>query len=111
MLLIPTPEQSNTRVRVPLSGVSYSILFYWNKRDESWRIDIAQDGQDSFLEGIKLTPNSDLLGDYPLPELLSGRLYVIKSGSGDSLGRDNLGTDKAYRLIYVTNEELIDAEQ
>jgi hypothetical protein len=105
-LSINIPDSPFASFEVPLGGQTYNFDITYNTRDSRYRLDIYQNSEVIIL-GLKLVENADLLGKYNLPAFNHGGLFVVSNYKTDEpVGRDNIGTGKAYELIYVSNEEL-----
>lgn len=106
MLYINNADSSYSEQRVTLGTSSYNIVFKYNSRNESWYLNLStSDGQESILEGIKIMPNQSLTSRYLLPDF-EGTLFCIRDKNDPTpLGRNNLGRDKTYRLVWLTEEE------
>jgi hypothetical protein len=103
---IPVPSQSLAKYRVPLNGLSYIFVFRFNGRDERWYFDLYSDEEELLKGGVKVMENQSLLKRY-LIDNFNGDIICEKVSQGDSfVGRDNLGIDKDYELVYYTQEEL-----
>lgn len=62
MQLVPTPAgRPNARVRVALSGSTYTILWLWNARDRAWTFSISDADGVPLLSGVRVVLNVDLL--------------------------------------------------
>ena len=110
-LSISVPTSPSERSIITLSGSEYEFFFNFNTRDSRWRLSIKQ-GNTSIVSGIKIVESQDLLGRYLLEGFSHGNLYCIRfKEDGEPVGRDNFGIDKAYELVYLTNQEIVDIQE
>lgn len=109
-LVINTPKTPYTDFTTTLSGTTYQLNLRWNGRAESWYLDIATSNGVVIRKGAKLLPKVPLIvkNKSMFPD---GNLFVVKSieGYSEPVGRDNLGKDSPYSLIFLTNQEIEDA--
>jgi hypothetical protein len=106
MLSIPVPDSASSKQDVALGGINYTFTFTFNSRDSRWRFDLDIN-EEVVISGIKVMENQDFLKRYALEDFDHGEIFCIRiKEDGKDVGRDNLGVDKSYELIYVTNEEL-----
>ena len=106
-LKISIPDSSNATSDISLGGINYTFGFYYNSRDQRYRIDIYE-GTTPVIIGLKVVENTILTYKYDLPDFDHGELVVFQfKDTSAPVGRDNFGIDKAYELIYFTNEELL----
>lgn len=105
-LVLPTPQSTWSSQDVTLAGRDYTFEYRYNTRDKRWRVDIYSEETPVVL-GLKIMENQSLLSNYRLPLFDHGDIYCLRSkDDGLPVGRYNLGQDRAYSLLYYTNEEL-----
>jgi len=105
-LTLNVPNTAHSLQTVSLGGIDYDITYTYNTRDSRWRMDISKQGV-VVKSGIKIMENQSLLGRYLLSNFEHGDIFCVRVEKDSSnVGRDNLGLDKAYELVYYTNEEL-----
>ncbi len=105
MLYLPESNYANMTVDVTIDGQAYTLGYTWNERDQGWRFSIALEGT-VLATGIKMVANESLLSRLLLEDL-EGDIQCLKFTSEDTpITFDNLGPDKAYRLVYLTEAEL-----
>lgn len=110
-LSISIPTSPSERSTVTLSGVEYEFFFNFNTRDSRWRLSISINGK-LLVSSIKLVESQNLLGRYILEDFSHGNLFCIRfKEDGLPVGRNNLGIDKAYELVYLTNQEIVDIQE
>lgn len=92
-------------LQVPLDGVTYTIEFRWNKRNQAWYLNLWDESEQTlYLAGQRL------VAMYPLGAWVTGRqppgvLYVLDtSGLGDDPGLGDLGV--RHQLYYITAADL-----
>jgi len=96
-LAIPTPPASSFGflVRVNLEGVFYRLQFKWNGRDESWYLDIGDDGGNATVRNLRLVIGDDILAPHKsiaAAKCPQGNLRVVDTeASGVEAERDELG--------------------
>lgn len=104
-LQIPTTKAWN-KTSITLGGVDYEFTLRFNGRDSRWRMDIEKDGL-MLVAGLKLVENNFLLTPYRLDEFNHGDIICARLKKDlTPVGRNNLGPNKSYQLIYYTYNEL-----
>lgn len=108
MLIIDIPDQASSSQRVNLSNNLVTLVFNFNVRDESWYVDVYDDTRtNAIVLGIKVVPNQTLTGNYLLSELSGGELWCIRfRNTSEPIDRNNFGSDRDYRLVWMTDQEL-----
>jgi hypothetical protein len=106
-VLIKVPDSPWSSQRIPLKGETFLFVFKFNTRDESWNLDIQTTLENPIISGIKIMPNQNLTFRQKYKtQLPSGNLWCIRSKNNFSpIGRENLGIDKTYELMWLTPEE------
>lgn len=107
-LKINIPANSWSEQPVTLNGEVYRFVFSFNQRDERWRLDIFL-GSEVVVRGVKILPHQWLVSNpYSPTNFQHGDLVCIRMKNDNSpVGYDNLGFNKAYELVYYTNEEVL----
>lgn len=106
MLSISMPDSADSTSPVTLGGEVYDFDFNFNSVDKVFRLDIYY-RQKLIIGSIDLKLGSLLTDKYNLEDFSHGELFLAKTKETDlPPNRDNIGVDKSYELIYVTNEEL-----
>ena len=110
MQRIPIPSISYSEVDVTLSGKRYTFTFRFKKRlapAGRWKLDINDSDGILIYRGFTLLEETALNAHLPTINFPDGILIVIRINQDDELcGRDNLGIDKSYELIYTPHAEL-----
>lgn len=108
-LILPVKGIPSDILEISLSDEVYSISLRWVDRTESWYLAIAISGSDTLINYEKVTPFQNIV-NYNAQLLPDGRLYVMPESSNPSeeLNRSNFGSLGIYKLVYYTNEELVD---
>lgn len=90
-----------------LEGTAYDFRFKWNSMSECWHCFVGRAGQPPSCK-FKLTVGSDLLAPYKYSSSVpDGVLYLYDLISlYGKPGRDNLGVDKQFRLVYYNSNEV-----
>lgn len=102
MIAINVPSSPWSEQVITLAGFSYRFEFYFNTRDERWRMSIYLTDGTPVIEGVKVIEQSNLLGYHDLPDFRHGTILCLRFKNDDKpVGRHNLGRRKAYELIYV----------
>ena len=105
-LFINIPDSANSEQLVTLGGLEYTFQSTFNSRDQRYRLSISQRGA-VIIDNMKLMEGITLTGKYDLPLFDHGELFVIKAESTeDPIGRNNVGFNKPYELLYLTRSEL-----
>ena len=110
MQILKIEDSSYQIQRVNIDNQIFNIQLSFNSRDEAWYIDIFDINSTALLQGQKLQWGSFTSKKFLIPELLSGDFYIFKTDFRDEkLGRNNLGVDKLYQLVYLTDVEIVNA--
>ena len=110
-LSIGIPQADWASQDVTLAGVTYNITTRYNGRDKRWRLDIAQTGE-PILSGVTLMENQSLFSRYRLNDFAHGDIFVIRvKKDGLPVGRDNFGDDLSYKLMYLSNAEILKVQE
>ena len=105
-LILSVPDSAWSTQTITLGGLEYTITLTWNDRDSRWRFSLSK-GLSQLVSGIKLVENQSLLSRYILRDFAHGDIFILRSKEdGQPVGRDNFGIQKAYEMVYFTNEEL-----
>lgn len=103
---IDVPEAAWSTQEIPLGGLNYTFNYSYNDRDSRWRLDIKL-GETDVISGLKLIESQRLLNQYNLTNFNHGDLVVIRyEDDGKPVTFDNIGLNKPYELVYLTNAEL-----
>lgn len=114
---LPVPAVSYKEVELSLSGITYNFVFRFNDRmikyegDEgTWIIDIFNSSGSPIVRGLAVVGQGFLIDRLILPEFSNGDILCFRAKKTDKAPtRNNLGIDKDYWLVYMTNEEIEDA--
>jgi hypothetical protein len=103
---LPVPNVSHAITQITLGGLEYTFTYDYNTRDERWRFDISLIDTPVIL-GVKVMENQSLLARYLLDDFDHGDVFCFRiEEDGNPVGRDNLGIDLPYELVYLTNAEI-----
>lgn len=104
---IPVPQDAYSDTSLSLSGEKYTFTFRYNDRADRWQVDI-KDGNDVFIvKGLRLVEGISPTVFLELEGLTEGFIHVVKMNDTDKqAGRNNLGIDKTYELVYTQYQEL-----
>lgn len=106
MNIIPFSGLPDFSESVVLDKKVWILRFQWNSRFEFWTMSIA-DVSGLLIDGVRLVPNLMLLSCHAKDTLPAGDFALISpNASTNEVGRNNLGTDLDYLLIYLTEAEL-----
>ncbi len=111
---IPFPSVSYADIELSLAGKSFTLTYRFNtrwKKDEddlgTWVIDIRDANKEYVIKGLGLVGQGFLLGDLILDGFDIGDFLCVRAKKTDRLPtRDNIGIDREYKLLFLTNEEL-----
>lgn len=88
-----------------LDGVTYSMTFRYNDRDDIWRLDLADVDENPLALGLSLVTGIPLLRALrTLPGLPPGELIVIDTAGTADPTFDSLG--RRHSLLYATAADL-----
>ena len=111
-LRIPISDAAWSENSFSLDGQNYTFEFYFNdKVDSRWRFNIYLNNV-PVIEGVKIVENQLFLSQYDLENFNHGDIGCFRVKSDYSpVGRNNLGIDKSYELLYLTNEEVLEFQE
>lgn len=111
MLVLQVLDKPKSTTSHTLGGKRYRLTTKLNSRDNRWSLTIENGEGEILLSGARLMENQGLLQRYYIEGFSHGNLVVVRTGvDNKDVGRYNLGIDKPYALVYVSNSE-IDALQ
>lgn len=95
---------------VLLAGTTYNLLFKFNDSDKSWYMTIRDSQKNSLVSGIKIMPNQNLTLPYSYLNIFpDGDIWCLRlKNDFKPIGRDNLGINKTYELVWVSSEDTIE---
>lgn len=114
MTVIPTFQNRSARYGfdIELGDKVFHLIFSWNDRDECWYMDIQDSEENNILNGIKLTPNYQLLKQYKAFSNLPDGEFILwdlkQEAASSDVNFDTFGT--RYQLIFLTTAEIIAGE-
>lgn len=126
---LPCGGGSNVTYSVTLEGTTYQFNYRYLQREtnlanmggvyaDEWRLYIRTSGGDTILE-TPLKTNRNLLKSYYYRENCPQGILMLRDYSSDinyadtgiyrpeRVDYDNLGKDKRFRLVYMTEDEAI----
>lgn len=107
MRKISTPTVSYATRKVSLNGETYNLTFRYNERTKRWKLDVATEDLTTIVLNLTLMEDQILNYHLTLPELGDG-LFILNTARETSApcGRDNLGINEDYELLFSTVAEL-----
>lgn len=106
MLRLPVPDSSNATVPITLGGKLYDFVFELNTIDRVFRVNIYYQGA-LIIGSVDLKLGSILLKKHVIPDFDHGDLFLFKvKKTIHPPTKGNIGIDKDYELLYLTNEDL-----
>lgn len=106
---LPVPDASWSQTSISLGGESYDITYRYNERDHRWRMDIYQEDTPVKL-GLKIVEWTPVLSYLHLDAFNHGEIICVRNKADPNpVGRDNLGIGKSYELMYISNNEILNA--
>jgi hypothetical protein len=82
--LIPVEPYPDTTQQCDLDGVTYSLHFRWNQRDESWHLDLSTLDGTPIAMGLKLVTRFPLLRRNLHPSRPPGELLLLDAKDQDA---------------------------
>lgn len=101
--VLPLAADGNYNQSVVLEDTSYDMGLQYNDREQAWYADVGPTGFDPALSSVKVTTNSDALGNYQhLDGVPSGFLSVVDLEAGvGRVNREEFNDGGRYNLIYL----------
>lgn len=110
MLIFRVQDSAYQIQRVNIDNTIFQLQLSYNDRDESWYLDILDINANPILLSHKLQWGSEITKRYIFPQFPNGNLYIIKTENRDEkVTRTNFGENKLYRLVYITDVEMLQA--
>lgn len=96
--------------RISVNSQTYFVEFRWSVRSSCWYFDMSTTDGINLAKNAKLVPRVRLLRSN-LHLFPTGNFYVISDYAvKDQIpGRFNIGPNKEFNLVYLTNEEIANA--
>lgn len=109
MINVPIGDTSYSENTITLSAVRYTFTYRYNERVGRWFFDIYSDNDTLLYSGLKILEGTS--PDIHLENVFTDGFLQTMKLEGDDLpaGRDNVGINKSYSLIYSTYQELLDS--
>lgn len=106
MIKIPVPSTSSyAESTVNLGGQSYKFVWRYNSVMERWLVDIYLNDEEVSM-GEALIENTYMFYGKPIDKFSHGVIGVFRAkNSMEKVSRYNIGIDKDYEFLYLTNEE------
>ena len=105
---IPYPDTTNEDMQVLLDGVSYSLTWLWNGRDDHWYLSISLQDGTTVASGMRVVVGWDLLQSVSSLDAPPGELYFfdMSTDDGSNTGEDPRLDDLGARVegFYVSSE-------
>lgn len=107
---IRVPDSAFHTQSINIDNTAYNITFKYNTSDNSWYFTLEDIDSGSLIADTKVMPNQNLTGRFPTYNPLpNGNIWCFRfSNNYSPIGRNNLGIDKTYELIYLTFEEEVE---
>ena len=105
MKFIPTPSSDDTlyRVRLNLDGSTYFFEYDWNSLHDTWSLRIRDVAGETIVAGIRLVPDTDLLGLSKIFPIPPGLLVAYTLGNVE-ITRESMDD---CSLVYFEESELV----
>lgn len=111
---IPVPQSSYEEIEISLSGKTYHFVFRFNERLKkdstdtgTWMIDIYSSTRQPLIMGLAVVDQNYLISPVVVEGFDLGDILCYRSRKTElSPGRNNVGFDKEYQLIYLTHLEI-----
>ena len=107
--LIPMKVENSSHFTqtVSLSGMAFTFRFLWNERDGHFYMDVST--TEGERKGIRIVPNSPLLGDSDVTS--DGELYLLsKESKADEDNIEYSQYGSVWNLYWVPFEQEEDGE-
>jgi hypothetical protein len=107
MLVLPFAEFPFFTEEVTLDGVTYRLAFLWNTRASLWTVSFYDTTEAPIAEGLPITLDQEILGQYPTLGLPPGRLWAVDpSDTLHTIGRDDIAKG-LVQIIYTPAAEVV----
>lgn len=101
MLKMPVLDAAAQTYKVRLQDVEYAIRLRYNRRAESWYLDVGDRDGVWIVRGLRIVQGFPILGRHTRDGLPPGDFFFFYSPNGDdATGRD--GFNDGGRFLYFT---------
>ena len=103
------PSAPHSSYLTTIDNEVYKFVFRWSSRASVWHLDVFTSEGVSLVVGAKLVPNVGLIRSSHInaPE---GKLGVVNNTADKHVpNRDNIGVGQDFELVYLTREEIENA--
>jgi len=104
---VPINEESFYQVQVFLDEEKYNLRFHWNKRNETWKMDVFDTENNPILYGLAcLVGNTGMVRRFAIPGLLPyGEIMTLDvNGLGHDPTYENFGDRTGPFYLSVFDE-------
>lgn len=107
MQRVPVPIIADSDIDVTLGGVRYILNWQYTGRDGRWRLHIKDSEGVYVVKGLKMIEDFSPTAHLYTIDFQEGMLNIVELNADDlPAGRDNLGINKNYEVIFTTFAEL-----
>lgn len=107
MLKINIPDSPSSTTKVSLGGITYRFNFTYIGTTRSYYVVVRDMDGNVVIPSSKLVEGVDLVRKYKHFGFDHGTLVVAKVRETESKpGRNNIGNNKPYLLVYFSNDEI-----
>lgn len=94
----------DSEVRVSLNNKIFYLTLKFSTREQGWYLGMLDVNRNTILSGVKLQFGS--IPTKTISDVIDGNIYVVNNDeSMEPLGRNNLGQELKYELVYLTKTE------
>lgn len=103
---IPIGSSADTTQRVQIKTETYDFRFRWNTLEEAWYCYLGLNGAEPKVK-FKLVAGTDLLAPHrAYDETPNGFLLLVDDEKRvGRAGRDNIGQDTRFKVMYIDEDE------
>jgi hypothetical protein len=111
VILIPVMNANSQAIEAVLDDELYYLILNWNTTNESWTLDIRNANYEVLIYGVAMIPNYPITLQFWGYAMPPGQLYVLypKDRNGP-IPRNGFEPEQGYEFVYVTAEEILNAQ-
>lgn len=97
-------KAADSETRISLNNKIFYLTLKFSTREQGWYLGMLDVNRNIILSGVKLQFGS--IPTKTISDIIDGNIYVINNDdSTEPLGRNNLGQQLKYELVYLTKTE------
>ena len=106
MIQLPVTRNGNSRIKVPVNGTVYTLIYRYNTRNKRLYLSIELSDV-PIISGLRLIEFGSPIVNYELVGFSGYQIFVVENLEGTGFATlGNLGLDLEYVLLLMNQEEV-----